>query len=305
VTQQLALPQNAGVTFEQFVAQENRRVFGLWSQVFAQQPGRLVRVVAGFEQNPNYTARVLSWMNGAFDAIAPAAYFGPSDATRAGYSANTTVDQVLTDLRASIPTAINFLQGHRQLADHYTTALGRPIQLLAYEGGPSLEGHWQPYQTAFNTAALDPRIYGIYSEFLRDVNNLGLNLLVNYEYTGRAMLNSPYGLYGALNYLTQPVALAPRYHALLDAASGVLFASAPPATAPVIVSSLQPATPLVLSTTANLGALVNGPDLLPGARSEASGLADNSTGHSTAAVDAVFGDGQFVAGQDDSSLHVG
>jgi putative intracellular protease/amidase len=225
ITQQLALPQNAGVTFEQFVAREDRRVFDIWSQVFADQTNRLVRVVAGFEQNPSYTARLLQNMGGDFDAVSCAAYFGPSDATRATYSAGTTVDQIVNDTRASIPTALGFLTSHKRLADHYTASLGRPISLVAYEGGPALEGHNQPYQAAMNAASIDPRTYDVYRTFLQGANQAGLSLLVNYEYTDRNISASPYGIYGALNYQDQPITDAPKYHALLDAASGTLFAS--------------------------------------------------------------------------------
>jgi hypothetical protein len=239
VTQQLALPQNAGVTFEQFVARENRRVFALWSRVFANHPGQLVRVVAGFEENPNYTARVLQNMNGEFDAVSCAAYFGPSAATLATYSAATTVDQVLSDLQASIPAALTWLTEHRRLADMYSAQLGRHIDFVAYEGGPALEGHYQAYQAALNAASVDPRIYGIYRQFLDGAAAAGLETLVNYEYTDRN-INTPYGIYGALNYQDQPIADAPKYRALVDylAAQNTLGLHVAP---PVIPLPLAPA----------------------------------------------------------------
>jgi hypothetical protein len=64
---------------------------------------------------------------------------------------------------------------------------------------------------------------GTYSQFPEGANRVGLELLVNFEYTDRN-INTPYGIYGALNYQDQPTADAPRYHALVDAASGVLYA---------------------------------------------------------------------------------
>src|SRR5262249_30003304 len=127
ITQQLALPQNAGVTFTQFVANQERRVFGIWSQVFADRPGQLVRVAAGFEQNPNYAAGLLQALNGQFDAVSFAAYFGPSSATLATYTANTPVDQVLADTQASIPQAVAWITAHEQLAARYSVTFGRHI----------------------------------------------------------------------------------------------------------------------------------------------------------------------------------
>jgi putative intracellular protease/amidase len=218
VRQQLALPENAGVTFAQFVARENRHTFALWSQAFAGQSDRLVRVVAGFESSPAYTASVLQAMNGEFDAISPAAYFGPTSAQTATYSATTTVDQVLADARSSMPAWLGLLHQHRLLADQYATALHRPIRLLAYEGGLALEGRNQPYQPAFVAAALDPRVYGLMHDFLDGARQTGLDLFADFQFTDRA-INTPYGIYGALNRMDQPLATAPRYRALLDAAA--------------------------------------------------------------------------------------
>ena len=242
IVQQLQLPQYAGMSFEQFVAMEDRRTFDIWSQVFAGQTDRLVRVVAGFEQNPGYTARVLQNMGGDFDAVSCAAYFGPGPNVLATYSAGTTVDQVLSDTAASIPTALNFLAAHRRLADQYSAQLGRHIAFVAYEGGPALEGRWQPYQQVLNAASVDPRMYGIYSSFLRGANQVGLELLVNYEYNDRN-INTPYGIYGALNYQDQPIAGAPKYHALLDAATGALFGGGVPLAAPMAPLWVPPAIP--------------------------------------------------------------
>jgi hypothetical protein len=222
VIQQLALPQNAGLTFTQFVAREDRRTFDIWSQVFAGQTHRLVRVVAGFEENPRYTAQVLQAMNGDFDAVSCAAYFGPSSQQEATYSAATTETQVMNDTIASIPNALNFLARHKQLADQYAAALGRPVQLVAYEGGASLIGRYRPFQAAYLAASSDPRMYDAYRQLLTGANALGLNLFVNYVYTER-FGNNPYGDFGALSYQDEPVASAPKYRALLDAAGGVFF----------------------------------------------------------------------------------
>jgi putative intracellular protease/amidase len=224
VRQQLTLPENAGVTFEQFVARENRHVFDLWSNVFAGQTSRLVRVVAGFENNPSYTARVLQNMGGQFDAIAVGAYFGPTPPERATYSASTTVDQVMNDMLTSIPVALNFIQEHRILADQYSTQLGRHVALVSYEGGPSLIGNNQPYQPTFVAASQDPRMYEAYRQFLSGARNAGLELFMQFEYTDR-QVNNPFGVFGALNYQDQPLAVAPKYRALLDAVSGRLYQS--------------------------------------------------------------------------------
>jgi hypothetical protein len=220
---QLQLPENAGVTFPQFVAAEDRRIFDIWSRVFSDRANPLVRVAAGFEQNPNYTAQILQNLGGDFDAVSVAAYFGPDQNTRASYTPDTTIDQIISDTLASIPATVQFLRNHRALADLYSAALARHIGFVAYEGGAALEGQYQPYQTVLNEASVDPRMYDVYRAFLDNVNQAGLELMVNYEYTDRDLVNSPFGIYGSLNYQDQPLADAPKYRALVD------FITPPPA----------------------------------------------------------------------------
>jgi hypothetical protein len=309
VMQQLALPQNAGVTFEQFVAREDRRVFDLWSPIFSGQPGRLVRVVAGFEENPGYTARVLQNMNGDFDAVTSAAYFGPDPTTLAGYSESTTVDQVISDTTASIAEFVQFLQQHKALADQYATSLGRPIQYVAYEGGPALEGHNQPYEAALNAASVDPRMYGIYSTFLNAASNAGLALLTNYEYTDRNLSNTPFGIYGALNYQDQPVADAPKYRALVDfigtpntpptisaIPDRTTNVNTPTAAIAFTVGDAQtPAANLLVSGTSSNAALVPGANMVFGGSGANRTLtitpAANQTGTATISVTVTDGNG--------------
>jgi hypothetical protein len=228
IVQQLALPQNAGVTFEQFVARQDRHVFDVWSQEFAGQSQRLVRVVAGFQGSAGYTSRVLQAIGGDFDALAVGAYFGPSAQQTATYTAQTTVDQVLNDTLASIPAVLQGLQVDRRLADQYAALLHHPIQLMAYEGGVSLIGHNQPYQPAMLAAGQSPRMYDVYRVFLTGLRSVGMDLFNQYEYTGR-QVNNPWGVFGVLNYQDQPLADAPKYRALLDAVSGVLYTTAAPA----------------------------------------------------------------------------
>jgi hypothetical protein len=242
IEQQLALPQNAGITFPQFVAREDTRTFDIWSQAFAGQTNRLVRTVGGIAGSPRYTAAVLQNMSGDFDAVAVTAYLSPASSQLATYSASTTADQVLSDLTADIPTAISLLEQTKALADQYSSSLGRQISLLAYEGGPSLIGKNQPYQAAFSQATTNAGMYNVYSQFLVGLNQAGLGLLVNFEFTDAPNSVSPNGgAFGSLSSLYQPLSAAPKYQALLDAASGSLFAV--PARAPSQAHLAHPTLP--------------------------------------------------------------
>jgi len=75
-------------------------------------------------------------------------------------------------------------------------------------------------------------MYGAYRQLLTGAQAVGLSLFVNYVYTER-FGNNPYGDFGALSYQDEPVANAPKYRALLDAALGTLFRPAHPRPAPM------------------------------------------------------------------------
>jgi hypothetical protein len=217
-----------------FVAQQVTHVFGIWSQAFSDHPGQLIRVLAGQEGNDFYNGPLLAAMNqrgGTYDAFAVGAYIHAEP-----FQANTTVDQVLADTSASIPHLISSLQGTRGLVNQSSTQLGRHIAFVAYEGGPGLEAQYFPPQDptlaqdirALNQAMIDPRMYSIYTNFLNQLGTTGLELLNHEEYTGRVVLDSGGGLYGALNYQDQPTADAPKYRALIDylTANGLQFSAA-------------------------------------------------------------------------------
>lgn len=127
----------------------------VWSDVFVGQTDRIVRVAAGQATTPWVTERIAENMGGSFDAISIAPYFGPGEAQRATYSAATTVDQILNDMRQHRLHA-QMTTSHQRLADDFATRLGRDIQLLAYEGGPHLNGNGASYQNALFQATKDP-----------------------------------------------------------------------------------------------------------------------------------------------------
>lgn len=203
--------------------QEARRDFDIWSQVFAGQADRqLVRVAAGWAANDWVTNAIAGSMDGAFDAIAIAPYLTPTDAQRASYSALTSVDQVLADTRSNILQSVQWVASHRQLADAWAASLGRPIQLLAYEGGPHLDGRNAPYQPAFHGATNDPRMGDIQRDYLRELAAAGLDLHMDFQFTGAAGA-TPWGDFGRLHRMDEPLATAFTYSAVREAADGTLW----------------------------------------------------------------------------------
>jgi putative intracellular protease/amidase len=226
IADQIRLPENSGLTHWQFAGREAARDMDVWSEVFAGQTDRIVRVTAGQATTPWVTERIVENMGGSFDAISIAPYFGPSEAQRATYSAATTVDQVLNDMRGNIAFSAQMTLNHQRLADDFSTRLGRDIQVLAYEGGPHLNGNGASYQNALFQATKDPRMADITRDYLRMQNAAGLDAYVHYKLTDRD-LATQYGLFGVLLGQDQPLSEAHMYRALLDADSGSLFTSTP------------------------------------------------------------------------------
>lgn len=226
IADQTRLPENAGLTHWQIAGREAARDMNIWSDVFAGQTDRIIRTAGGFAANPWVTERIIENMGGSFDAIAIAPYFGPTDAQRASYSASTTVDQVLNDMRGNIAFSAQMTLDHQRLADDYSTRLGRDIQLLAYEGGPHLDGRGASYQNVLYQATRDPRMADITRDYLRMQNAAGLDAYVHYKLTDRDMATQ-YGLFGVLLGQDMPLSGAHMYRALLDADSGTLFSSTP------------------------------------------------------------------------------
>ncbi|MFM7151441.1 MAG: PA14 domain-containing protein, partial [Gemmataceae bacterium] len=219
VTEQLARPENANLNGDRwaFVGREAKRDFDIWSDVFSGQTDRMVRVVAGQQANSWIAEQIASNMAGHFDAISSAAYMYVSDEDKAMFTASTTADQVIDAVIANLPTALGWLQDHRDLADRFATSLGRPIPFVAYEGGPHLDSWGGSYQQPFFDAGNSPRMYDAYALRLSGARDRGLDLFQHFNLTG-GLYAAPYGAFGALQSMTQDVASAPKYRAVLEAA---------------------------------------------------------------------------------------
>jgi len=237
VAGQLALPENAGLDHWQLAGREAKRDLDIWSAVFAGQESRLVRIAAGWAAVEWVTNRIAESMTGSFDAIAIAPYITPTDAQRESYSAATTVDRVLADTRANIATSVEWVAAHDRLAGEWSTRLGRPIGLVAYEGGPHLDGRGAAYQAAMYAATNDPRMGDISREYLRAIAAAGLDLHVDFQFTGAAGA-APWGDFAKLHRMDQPLADAHLYRAVVAAADGSLWDSPPPPPPPPVLPPL-------------------------------------------------------------------
>ena len=100
--------------------------------------------------------------------------------------------------------------------------MGRPIQLVTYEGGPHLDGRNAPYQDAFYAATNDSRMGDIYRDYLRGLDAAGLDLYLDFQFTGQAGATS-WGDFAKLHRMDQSLATAYRYNAVVSAANRSLW----------------------------------------------------------------------------------
>jgi len=233
VVEQTRLPQNAGLDNWQVAGREAKRDFDIWADIFSGHADRLVRVAAGWAANDWVTNRVVESMGGSFDAIAIAPYFNPNDEKRDSYSVATTVDTILTDTRAAVAESVGWVRNHRALADTWSTSLGRDIKLLAYEGGPHMDGRNALYQNAFYAAANDPRMGEIERDYLKALDTEGMDLYVDFQFTGQSGA-TPWGDFAKLHRMDEPLETAYRYNAVVAAADGSLWSSTPVPALPVV-----------------------------------------------------------------------
>ena len=231
VAEQARLPENTGLDNWQVAGREAKRDLDIWSEVFVGQPSRLVRVAAGWAAVDWVTNRVVESMGGSFDAIAIAPYITPTDEQRAAYGSATTVDRVLADTRTNVATSLEWVANHGRLARDWQTRLGRPIALVAYEGGPHLDGRGAAYQDVFYAATNDPRMGDIQRDYLRSLDAAGMDLYVDFQFTGQAGA-APWGDFAKLHRMDEPVADAHRYAAVVAAADGSLWTGVVPTPTP-------------------------------------------------------------------------
>lgn len=205
-----------GVPVGRVVAEETARVFNLWREVFGERSDRLVRVVGAHLHNPTFAQTVCQNLNGNFDAIAVGAYFSARadrDEVDAASTAEELMAAAVNNLEALVLPRIT---DHKNLANTYSTQLGRHIGLLTYEGGQSIVAR-SPGGGLGLPATLDvqylPEMYAAYRRLIEEGANRGLELFVGYDFTGG---RNDADTFSVLEYLEEPTASAPKYRAIVE-----------------------------------------------------------------------------------------
>jgi hypothetical protein len=193
-------------------------MFALWEEVFG-GTDRLVRVLASQAGNAWTGEQVATWQEAydKADALAIAPYFScddPGNPDTVEQVSALSVDDLLERQMANVQEGGC---AYQYMVDNLAVAQQFGLELVAYEGGQHLAGHSgaenNPALTnLFIAANRHPRMSEVYLAYLRAWRDLGGGMFVAFnDVTAPTM----FGSWGALEYLHQDPAQAPKYQALM------------------------------------------------------------------------------------------
>jgi hypothetical protein len=184
-------------------AEKTQQVMTIWSNVFAGQTSRLVRVFAWQHVNPYWSDKLLAYKDTYkyVDALATAPYFGHDAPT---WTAGQSIDSIMnTLLPAKVTEAVNFGVQQKTIAQKYG------LQYVTYEAGQHVV--LPSNLTLLTQIERDSRMSNIYNQFIS-----GWQSQVGTELTLFA-LNGPisqYGAWGMVEYVGQSGSAAPKMSAV-------------------------------------------------------------------------------------------
>lgn len=193
-----------------------RRAFAIWEREWAGELERLIRVCAVQAAWSDASKRTISWcmQNGGIDAVSPAAYIGPSDATYQRWAkagAQLTAKEVIEDLEVDLFK----IRSEGGLIEIVEFAKQKGLRYIAYEGGQHIQPKNQeelPYNAALGAAQTHPKMYDLYVELLRLHRDLGCEMFVHYNSIGRQ--GTRWGSWGAKERYDTPNEASPKTRAL-------------------------------------------------------------------------------------------
>jgi hypothetical protein len=197
------LPGETGGEFQQATeryGEKTAHVMQIWSNVFAGQMSRLVRVYSFQNVQPGYGEAGLKYAMPYVDAYATAPYwaFMQSDYT------GQTLDQIMnTVLPAKITETLNYAAQDKALAQKYS------LRYVTYEGG-------QHVVLPNNQALLaqiehDSRMYDLYTSYINQWQSQFGDELTLFAMTGGI---SSVGAWGMTEYNGQPISETPKLRAV-------------------------------------------------------------------------------------------
>lgn len=202
-------------------ADEAKRQWRVWREVFAGEEQRVVRVAAGNLHNPWFLRTMVERLGEEFDALAVATYFGVR-AEEQGLSLQSGVDEIMAVAIRNIEDFVRpRLAEHRELVDKLSQRMGRHIPLLTYEGGQNIIAPASIGGPRKLTLAAKAVIACQRSEKMVDgYRALKAALIDNgVELFGAFHLVSELGYistHAHLEWIDQPASAAPKYRTLIE-----------------------------------------------------------------------------------------
>jgi hypothetical protein len=176
----------------------------IWTEVYADRPGDLVRVAATQHSNPWTASTVLSYGETAnfVDALATAPYFGHSL-----FQKNTTsdLDSLFQSLTADSDAVAALTITNRDIAKKY----GK--RYIAYEAGQHLINGSNV--TLLSSLNRDTRMYDLYRSYLANWRTNVSDVMVLYNSTGPITSS---GAWGLREYAGQPMIETPKRRAAYE-----------------------------------------------------------------------------------------
>ena len=181
-----------------------RDLMKVWSDVFAGQTGRIVRVVATQHVWTDRAAKILghndTWRS--VDVLASAPYFGSTIQGLPGVG-EQRIAGGLARIPAQITTTIDQAVALKAVANRFG------LRYVAYEGGPDILGFTPDAAKDATALAHDPRFKELYTSYLEQWRRRVGGVLVLFDWGD----GTPYQ---HIDYMGQPPSEAPKLAAVLD-----------------------------------------------------------------------------------------
>jgi len=234
---QEGLPNSVGGQFQQVAeryGEKTKHVMQIWSNVFAGQMNRLVRVYAWQTVNSGYGEGGLQNALPNVDAYATAPYFAFTQSEYTGQ----TLDQIMnTVLPAKIAEQFQFAQTNKAIAQKYN------LRFVTYEAGQHVV---LPNNVDLEKQIeRDPRMYDLYKSYISTWQSQFGDLMTLFAMTGPI---SNYGGWGMTEYNGQPIDQAPKLRAVRDFL-GITVASNDPPPTPLPTTQVCPDGSVIPSTS--------------------------------------------------------
>jgi hypothetical protein len=187
-------------------AQRSREVMAIITPIFAENPKRIVRVIATQNANPWTAEQVLSFKDTAqfVDALATAPYFSNSACQK-----ETNKALILACMGRDLDDTLVKAKQNKAVATKYKK------RFLSYEGGQ--HAVIPESMSLLSAVSRDPEMYALYARYIRKWKSEIGDYLVLFASVSPV---SRYGAWGLLEYPGQPLDQAPKMRAVID--SGLL-----------------------------------------------------------------------------------